>query len=104
MLINKISVPSTITLQKPHLSKPIMIELPIAVRVTPLDFVDKFDRNMNYEVYEIDIFFISDLEDMTFSHYMVQPKSMLCRKLVEILLKKTLGSLIVIGFQIVLDI
>ena len=33
VLISKISIPSTITLEKPHLFKPNMIEIPIVVRV-----------------------------------------------------------------------
>ena len=34
LLINKISIPSTITIEKPHLFKPCMIELPIVIRVS----------------------------------------------------------------------
>ena len=78
MLINKISVPSTITLQKPHLLKPIVIELPIEVIVTTLDFLDTVDRILKDEVDEIDIIFITDPKEMTFSHYMARPKPMLC--------------------------
>ena len=36
VLIYKISVPSTIALEKPHLFQSSMIELPIVVRVSPL--------------------------------------------------------------------
>ena len=43
MLINKISVPSTITLEKPRLFKPSVIELPIAVRDSTIDFPDSED-------------------------------------------------------------
>ena len=68
VLINKISVPSTIRLEKPHLFEPSMIELPIVIRVSPLDFRDTFDRNINNEVDGINIIFISDLKDMIFSH------------------------------------
>ena len=82
-LINKISVPSTITLEKPYLFKSSMIELPIVVRISPLDFLNTFDRNINNEVDEIIIIFISDLKDNSFFHYMAQTKSMLCRKLVR---------------------
>ena len=82
VLINKISVPSKITIQKPHLFKPTLIEVPIVERVPPFDFPDTFDRNcINDEVVGINIIFISYLEDIKFSHYMTQPKSMLCRKL-----------------------
>ena len=66
--INRISVPSTLILQKPHLFKPSMIELPIVVRVPPLDFLDTFDRRCtNDEVDEIELIFLSDLDDITFS-------------------------------------
>ena len=81
MIRNKISVPSTITLEKPYLFKASTIEIPLVVRVSPVDFLDTFGRNINNEVDEIDIIFLSNLKDMTFSHYMAQPKSMLCRKL-----------------------
>ena len=81
VLINKISVPSTITLEKPHLFKPCMVELPIVIRVSPFDFLDTFDRNMNNGNDEINILIIFDLKIITLSHYMNQPRSMLCRKL-----------------------
>ena len=83
VLINKISVPSTMTLEEPHLFKPSMIELPIVTRVSPLDFIDTVDKNRTAEVDEIIRIFISELKDMTFSHYIDQQKSMLGRKLVE---------------------
>ena len=83
VLKNKVSVPSAITLEKPHLYKSSMIELSIVVKVSPLDLLDTFDRNINNEVDEINLKFISDLKDVTFLHYMDQPKSMLCRKLVR---------------------
>ena len=83
VIINKISVPSTITLEKPFLFKPRTIELPLVVRVSPIDFLNTFGRNINNENDEIDIIFTPDLNDMTFSHYLAQPKSMLCRKLVR---------------------
>ena len=70
ILINKISVPSTITLEKPPLFNPCMVELPIVTRASPLDFLDTFDRNINNEVDEINIIFISDLKDITFFQYM----------------------------------
>ena len=92
VLVNQISVPSTFTLEKPNLFKSSMIELPIVVRLSPLDFIDTFDRNINNEVDEINITFTSDLEDMTFSHYKVQPKSMLCRKLVRYFVEEDFGD------------
>ena len=78
---NKFSVPSKITLEKPRLFKPSMIELPKAVRVSPIEFLDTFDKNINDEVGEINIIFISNPNDITFFHYMDQPKSMIQRKL-----------------------
>ena len=68
ILINEISVPSTITLEKPHLFRPSMIELPIVKRVSPNDFQDIFDKNINDEVDEVIIIFISDVKDITFFH------------------------------------
>ena len=81
LLINMISVPSTITPEEPYLFRPSMIELTIVLRMSPIVFSNTFDKNKNSEVDDIKILFISDLEDMIFSHYMAQPKSMLCRKL-----------------------
>ena len=82
MVLNKISVPRTVTLQKQHLFKPGMIAVPIVERVPSLDYLDTFDRKcLNDKVDEINIIFISVLKGITFSHYMTQPRSMLCRKL-----------------------
>ena len=92
ILIKKISVPSKITLEKPHLFKPSMIELPIVIRMSPLDFLDTFDRNIYNEVDEIKIIFISDLDDITFSHYMTQPKPMLCRKIFKNFVEEDSGD------------
>ena len=68
VLINKIPVSIKVTLEKPRLFKPSMVELPLVIRVSPLDFLDTFDRNIKNEVDEINMKFISDLKDMTFSH------------------------------------
>ena len=92
LIVNTISVPSIITREKPHLFKPSMIELPIVIRVSPLEFVDTFIRNINNEVDEINIIFISDLKDLTFSHYIAQPKSMPCRKQVRNFIEKDFGD------------
>ena len=69
-----------------------MVELPIVVRVSALDFLDTVDRNINDEDDEIDIVFIFDLKDMTFSLYMAQSKSTLCRKLVRNLFEEDFGD------------
>ena len=83
LLINKVSVPNTILLEKARLFKRSMIELPVVVRVSTPDFLDTFDRIIINEVDEIKILFISDLKDITFFHYMDQPNSRLCRKLIK---------------------
>ena len=41
---------------------------------------------------EIVITFMSDPKYMTFSHYMAQPKSMLCRKLVRTFIGENYGN------------
>ena len=93
LVVKKISAPSTTTLQKAWLFKPSVIELPIVVRVSPLDFLYTFDRNcINDEVDEIAITFLSDLKDITFSHYMAEPKSTLCRKLVRNSIEEDFGN------------
>ena len=69
-----------------------MIELPIELRVSPLDFLVTFDRNINNGVDEINIIFISDFDDITFSHYMTQPKSMIQRKLIKNFIKEDYGN------------
>ena len=92
VLLNKVSVPSTITLEKPHMFKSSMIELPLVVVVSPLDFPDTFDRNRNNEVNEINKIFKSNLKDVTFFHYMDQPKSMLRSKPVRNFLEADFGD------------
>ena len=60
-----------------------MFEIPIYVKVSERDFLDIVDINCVYNIIsdEVDIIFISELEEMTLQHYMNQPRSMLCRKL-----------------------
>ena len=94
VLINMISVPSSITLEKAHLFKLSMIEIPIVIGVSPYDSLVTFDRNINNEVDEINLIFTSDLKNMTFSHYMAQPKSILCRRLVRNYIKKDFGVIL----------
>ena len=83
MIINKISIPRTITSQRTHMFKPDMLEIPIYKKVSEREFLDIVDRNCVYNIRsdEIDIIFISKLKQMTLQHYMKQPRSMLCRKL-----------------------
>ena len=93
VLINRISVPSTFTLQAPHFFKQSMVELLIVVKMPPLDFLDTFDRScINDEVDEINIIFISVFDKITFSHYMAQPNSIFCRKLQRNFIEKDFGD------------
>ena len=90
MIINKISIPRRITLQRTHKFKPDMFEIPIYVKVSEREFLIIVDRNCAYNIIsdEIDIIFISNFKEMTLQHYMKQPRSKLCRNLKEINLKK----------------
>ena len=83
MIINKISVPHTITLRRTDMFKPVMFEIPIYVDVSKREFQDVVDRNCIHNTIsdEIDIIFISNLKETTLQHYMKQPRSILCRKL-----------------------
>ena len=83
VIINKISVPCTITYIQTHIFKPIMEEIPFHVKLSLNEFQNMIDRGCKYNITtdEINIIFISKLEDITISHYVEQPRSMLCRKL-----------------------
>ena len=83
MIINKISIPRTITLQRTHMFQPDMFEIPIYVKVSEREFLNIVDRNCAYIIIsdEIDKIFISKYKEMTLQHYMKQSRSMLCRKL-----------------------
>ena len=83
MIINKISIPRLITLQRTHILQPDLFEIPIYVKVSEREFPNIVDRNCVYNIIsvEIDIIFISKFKEMTLHHYMKQPRSMLCRKL-----------------------
>ena len=69
-----------------------MIELPIVVRVSPLDFLDTFDRNINNEVDEINIIFIFNLKDIIIFHYVDQPRSLTQRKLERNFIEEDFGD------------
>ena len=82
MIINKISIPRTITLRRTHMFKPDVFEIPIYVKVSEREFLDIVNRNYAYIISdEIGIIFVSKLKEITLQHYMEQPRSMLCRKL-----------------------
>ena len=83
MIINKISVPRTITLRRIDMFKPDKFEKPIYVEVSKREFQDIVQRNCACNIIsnEIDIIFISKFNEMTLQNYMKQPRSILCRKL-----------------------
>ena len=83
VIINKISVPCTITFQKTHMFKPDIFELPIYVEVSEREFLEIVDRNCANNIIsdKIDIILITKFKEMTLQHYMKQPRSMLCGKL-----------------------
>ena len=63
--------------------KPIMEETPFYVKVSLSEYPNMIDRGCenNKITDEINIIFISKLRDITISHYVEQPRSMLGRKL-----------------------
>ena len=82
-----------ITVKKPHLFESNMIELPIVFKVPAYLFLDQLDKEYVIdEVDEINIIFVYDLEDNSFTHYMIQPKSMLCRKLIRNFIEEDYGD------------
>ena len=83
VIINKISIPCIITVQKTHQFKPLWSEIPIYVEVISNKFLDIVNRNCVFTIisHEINIIFKFNSKDITLSHYMEQPRSKLCRKL-----------------------
>ena len=83
MIVNKIAITRTITLQRTHMFKPDLFEIPIYVKVSEREFLDIVDINCVYSIIsdEIDKIFLSEIKEMTLQHYMKQPRTMLCRKL-----------------------
>ena len=82
-IINKISVPCTITYIQTHMFKSIMEEIPFYVKVSLNEFQNMIDRGCVYNIItdEINVIFISKDKDITIPDYVEQPRSMLCRKL-----------------------
>ena len=68
--------------------EPIFVELPKFVKVSSLEFVDIVDRNC------VNIMFISDLRDITLSHYMDQPSSMIFMKLERKFIEEDFGDFV----------
>ena len=83
MIVNKISIPCTITLQRTHMLQPDMFDKPLYVKVSKREFPDIVDRNCVYNMIsdEIDIKFISKFKEITLQNYMKQPRSRLYRRL-----------------------
>ena len=65
------------------LFKPIIEEMSFYAKVSLNKFQNMIDRGCNYNITtdEVNIILISKLKDITLSHYIEQPISMLCRKL-----------------------
>ena len=64
-----------------------------------VDYLNSYYNFANDFCDEISIIFISNLRDISFFHYMKQPKSVLCRKFVKnFLKKKTLKIMNMNGF------
>ena len=80
-------------MRRTHLFELSLVELPIMLKIPACDYLDQFNKEcVNDEIDEIDIIFISDLDDNTFFHYMEQPKLMLCRKLIRTVLEENFGD------------
>ena len=95
VLINKISVPVTITLRETQMFRPMWRDIPVYVRVSSREFLDILDRNYkNDKVDEMNIIFISDFRDITLSHYKDQPRSMLCTKLEGYFIEDKFGDFV----------
>ena len=90
MIINKVSIPRTITLQRTHMFKQDIFEIPIYLIVSEREFLDIVDRNCAYIITsdDIDIIFIPKLKEIILQHYMKQPRSRLCRKLERIYIEE----------------
>ena len=92
-VIDKFSVLSTFSVESAIPNNPSMIELPIVLRVPAYYILDQFDKGCVLdEVNQIDIVIVSDLNDNSFTHYMIQPKSMLCRKPIKNFIEEDYGT------------
>ena len=70
-----------------------MIDLPTVVRVSPLDFIDTFDRSCIKDgTDEINMILTSDLREITFLLYRTQPSAKNCRKLVQNFIEHDYGD------------
>ena len=82
---NKVKLPSSLVMEKRYTAFKKMLDGECGIRpcfeyINDYFFIDNFAD-------EINIIFISDFKDITFYHYMNQPKSMLSRKLIINLLQ-----------------
>ena len=70
-----------------------MMSLRITRKETACHYLNKNNQDHVIEVVdEIIITIISDLKDMILSHFMAQPKSMLCRKLIRKFIEEDFGD------------
>ena len=80
-LVFEIKLPSNVVLEKRY-----RIAVDYVGPLFRIESCDKYLDILDLDQYfcdEINIIFISNLEDITFVHFMEQPKSMLCRKLLR---------------------
>ena len=87
---NKVKLPSSLVREKKYTAFGKMLDDDCAIRPCFEYINDYFFIDNLYD--EIKIIFISDFKDITFYHYMNQPKSMLSRKLITILLQNHSGD------------
>ena len=83
LIVNTILVPSI------NIYHQIMMRLPITRKETACDYLNKYMINEVDEIYKI---FISDLKDLTFSHYMAQRKIMIQRKIERSFIEEDFGD------------
>ena len=78
----KLSVPHVVSFGK------VVHSMTVNIKETAYHFLDRAIKahltNQEIEkIDEIEIGFISDLKNITFNHYMDQPKSLICRKMLS---------------------
>ena len=79
-------------MRRTYSSELTVVELPIMLKIPAYDYLDQYNKECVIDkIDEIDIIFISDVDDITLFHYMEQPNSMLCRKLIGKFLEEKFG-------------
>ena len=87
---DEIKLPSSLVMEKKYTAFNKMLHDECGIKPCYEYIDDYFFINNLYD--EINIIFISDFKDITFYHYMNQPKSMLSRKLIINLLQNQSGD------------